>query len=275
MTAQPRTSPANLNRTAPAAMNEQRKRELEVGRQKFDSQARILATATILRPAIICQADVEAVLFEYTTPGGALTALNTLADVRLAWLNERDGLPVIGAKPTDAQRAEARQFFATHGDRPKEPDGEGQAGQSRGIAPTAPPARPSTSEHTRDDTSAGQPAQLTIEYVNAEDWPLTLTIPSTATSEEIAALVTRGDQAVKALISRKAKPRPAANAIVAQPPGPAARASDADSDEAPPLCAIHKTPMAKRKSNRPGGGSFWSCNQKLDDGSWCPYKPKS
>jgi hypothetical protein len=264
MTPQPRTAaPANLNRTAPAAMNEQRKRELEIGRQKFDSQARILATATILRPAIICQADVEAVLFEYTTPGGALAALNTLADVRLAWLNERDGLPVIGVTLTDAQRAEARKFFATHGDRPKEPDAPPPTATNKPKPAPQPTPVPVATDH--------QPAQLTIEYVNAEDWPLTLTIPSTATSEEIAALVTRGDQAVKALISRKAKPRPVAARAAAGPDGSGANADD----EAPPVCAIHKTPMAKRKSNKPGGGSFWSCNQKLDDGSWCPYKPKS
>jgi len=42
-------------------------------------------------------------------------------------------------------------------------------------------------------------------------------------------------------------------------------------EEPAPVCAIHKTPMSKRESK--GGGHFWSCSHKLDDGSWCPYKP--
>jgi hypothetical protein len=29
--------------------------------------------------------------------------------------------------------------------------------------------------------------------------------------------------------------------------------------------------MQKRQGK--SGGYFWSCNQKLEDGSWCPYKP--
>lgn len=42
-------------------------------------------------------------------------------------------------------------------------------------------------------------------------------------------------------------------------------------DESVPTCAIHKTPMAKRQGKN---GTFWSCPHKLDDGSWCPYKPE-
>lgn len=43
-----------------------------------------------------------------------------------------------------------------------------------------------------------------------------------------------------------------------------------DSEEAP-LCAIHHKPMQKRQSKQ--GGFFYSCHEKLEDGSWCPYKP--
>lgn len=43
-----------------------------------------------------------------------------------------------------------------------------------------------------------------------------------------------------------------------------------DSEDAP-LCAIHNKPMVKRSKD---GRSWWSCNEKLPDGSWCPYKPK-
>lgn len=54
--------------------------------------------------------------------------------------------------------------------------------------------------------------------------------------------------------------------------GPAAQAQDAGQAETPPLCAIHKTPMTKRTKD---GRSWWSCNEKLDTGEWCPYRPKS
>ncbi len=40
--------------------------------------------------------------------------------------------------------------------------------------------------------------------------------------------------------------------------------------EQTPSCAIHKQPMAEMKGPK---GTFWSCHQKLDDGSWCPYRP--
>ena len=40
--------------------------------------------------------------------------------------------------------------------------------------------------------------------------------------------------------------------------------------EQPPTCAIHHQPMAEMRGSK---GKFWSCHQKLDDGSWCPYRP--
>jgi hypothetical protein len=43
------------------------------------------------------------------------------------------------------------------------------------------------------------------------------------------------------------------------------------SSEQAPTCAIHRKPMTwVPKGKR---GPFWSCHEKLDDGSWCPYKP--
>jgi len=42
--------------------------------------------------------------------------------------------------------------------------------------------------------------------------------------------------------------------------------------ESAPLCAIHNAPMQKRQGR--GGQSFWSCPKKLDNGDWCPYRPK-
>ena len=45
---------------------------------------------------------------------------------------------------------------------------------------------------------------------------------------------------------------------------------DALPGENPPLCAIHKTPMQRRSKE---GRSWWSCSHKLDDGTYCPYRP--
>ena len=40
--------------------------------------------------------------------------------------------------------------------------------------------------------------------------------------------------------------------------------------EQPPTCAIHGKPMVSVQGQK---GQFWSCHEKLEDGSWCPYKP--
>ncbi len=37
-----------------------------------------------------------------------------------------------------------------------------------------------------------------------------------------------------------------------------------------PICQVHNTEMQLRKGQY---GDFWSCGQKLQDGSWCKYKP--
>lgn len=52
---------------------------------------------------------------------------------------------------------------------------------------------------------------------------------------------------------------------------PRGEANTPESEPAP-LCAIHKTPMQKRSKD---GRSWWSCVEKLDDGQWCQYRPKS
>lgn len=53
---------------------------------------------------------------------------------------------------------------------------------------------------------------------------------------------------------------------------PAAQGNGNAQAETPPLCAIHKTPMTRRTKD---GRSWWYCNEKLDTGEWCPYRPKS
>lgn len=40
--------------------------------------------------------------------------------------------------------------------------------------------------------------------------------------------------------------------------------------EETPTCAIHKVPMGRVEGRK---GPFWSCHQKMEDGSWCSYKP--
>ena len=52
------------------------------------------------------------------------------------------------------------------------------------------------------------------------------------------------------------------------PPAPA----DAEPAEepAPPRCAVHQLPMARMQGKH---GPFWSCHQRMADGSYCSYKP--
>jgi hypothetical protein len=45
---------------------------------------------------------------------------------------------------------------------------------------------------------------------------------------------------------------------------------DTSPSEQPPTCAIHQQLMTLVNGKR---GEFWSCHEKLEDGSWCPYKP--
>ena len=58
------------------------------------------------------------------------------------------------------------------------------------------------------------------------------------------------------------------------PPAPSAASTvyhhDISPPESAPICAIHKQPMVKVNGRR---GEFWSCHEKLDDGSYCPYRP--
>ena len=38
----------------------------------------------------------------------------------------------------------------------------------------------------------------------------------------------------------------------------------------PPVCPTHGEPMTWQKGRK---GHFWSCHNRLEDGSWCSYKP--
>jgi hypothetical protein len=50
----------------------------------------------------------------------------------------------------------------------------------------------------------------------------------------------------------------------------AGQASPSEPPSPAPICAIHHQPMVSVTGKK---GQFWSCHQKLEDGSWCPYKP--
>ncbi len=41
-------------------------------------------------------------------------------------------------------------------------------------------------------------------------------------------------------------------------------------DEEPPICEVHGIPMARVQGRK---GEFFSCHEKMPDGSWCSYKP--
>lgn len=43
---------------------------------------------------------------------------------------------------------------------------------------------------------------------------------------------------------------------------------DADAQE-PPTCPVHQTAMVRVQGRK---GPFWSCHQRLPDGSWCTSK---
>lgn len=43
-----------------------------------------------------------------------------------------------------------------------------------------------------------------------------------------------------------------------------------EKDEDVPTCAVHNVPMIKQKGKF---GTFWSCHQRNEDGSFCSYRP--
>jgi hypothetical protein len=54
-------------------------------------------------------------------------------------------------------------------------------------------------------------------------------------------------------------------------PSRADELTDEDIDaQTPPICAVHQLPMVRVESRR---GAFWSCHQRLPDGSFCAYRP--
>ena len=57
----------------------------------------------------------------------------------------------------------------------------------------------------------------------------------------------------------RAIPRPATTVVAQQ------------AAEEPPTCAVHQLPMLRMSGRK---GPFWSCHERLPDGTWCAYKPR-
>ncbi|MCC7106257.1 MAG: hypothetical protein IT307_14040 [Chloroflexi bacterium] len=48
---------------------------------------------------------------------------------------------------------------------------------------------------------------------------------------------------------------------------------DDDLNEAEaPACGVHHVPMVLVNGRK---GQFWSCHEKMEDGTWCTYRPTS
>jgi len=109
------------------------------------------------------------------------------------------------------------------------------------------------------------PVSWTARYTSPEGFDCMLTLRGT----EVKAVMGQAKAAVEAMVKAGCKPQ------ASRPPASASSNGNGNgegrAEDTPPICAIHHTPMQKRQSK--SGGYFWSCNQKLEDGSWCPYKP--
>lgn len=106
------------------------------------------------------------------------------------------------------------------------------------------------------------PYSWTITVVDANGFSEMFTVR--AVSEK--GFFERVTRAKVRLLEQNYKPAPTRGASA----GAAQTAAAPDAEETP-ICAIHKTPMQKRQGRN---GSFWSCPQKLEDNSFCPYRPK-
>ena len=58
------------------------------------------------------------------------------------------------------------------------------------------------------------------------------------------------------------------------PPAPDHTTTAGDGDETEqgeaPVCAVHAVPMVRMQGKR---GPFWSCHARMDDSSFCAYRP--
>jgi hypothetical protein len=120
-----------------------------------------------------------------------------------------------------------------------------QAINTNGAATTAAPA-----------TFSEAPASINVRVVSPAGFDYQLTMRAARVGD----VLNQAQELEKWLINHDWKP--AGQRVL--PTGNSVPTEDA------PLCAIHKVPMARKTKD---GRSWWSCSHKLDDGSWCPYRP--
>jgi hypothetical protein len=246
----------------PPSLTQQEARRLALAR--FEARVKDLTLPGNAGP-IVTVTEVELIRRKYTTVDGALAALEALAKPRLAYAGEQAGAfqPAL----SDAERTAGRAHFAKMRELRAEAAAGEQKAAERGGRPRSEAEAPAPKPVPADGVAApiAEPpapdsgyATDAITYVDRDGFSHVLTVYAPSANEALR----RGRLAVKALLGMESKPP----ASVATAPSNGHEAGPA------PVCAIHKTPMQKVQGKK---GSFWSCHTKLDDGSWCPYKPPS
>ncbi|MCC6192280.1 MAG: hypothetical protein IT318_24880 [Anaerolineales bacterium] len=303
----PTPPPARPAGPPPPSLSEKAQQAEASAHKLFEQNAVLFAKATDTTPALIHPSEADELRRKYSLASARLDALTKLKDWRLDYyLQEKSGQEPFSPL-TPEQIADAKSFFAKHGARlageprqaPPNPirEREEQAKaaaqpvkpeRAAGATPAAPPAAqastPSPAPASPRETPAPAapppaevrgitpppPARLDVRFLSSEGFECLLQLVAPTGVQVLEA----GAAARKKLVEQGAKPvppAPTAEVHLHQPAAPAGAAAGAGADdEEAPMCAIHKTPMKKRKGQN---GSFWSCPQKLDDGSWCPYKP--
>lgn len=91
--------------------------QAELDEQELAMRVKDLTAANMVRPALIDASEVKLARKKFQNAAGVLKAIEAMADMRLAWLNQRDG---INSKTvlTPAQKESAATFFRTHSDKP-------------------------------------------------------------------------------------------------------------------------------------------------------------
>lgn len=288
----------------PVEFTEAARRQDDLEQRQFEKQAAELGQPTLARPALIAADEVDQIVQGYGTASGRLKVLAQVTGKRLDYWTETNG----GGAPFDpltaGERAKAQAFFEKHPARllseqrqaPANPvrrerltemvthadearnravlDAQ-DAGPAR-VDPAPPPAAetpvaktgPSpvvltdpVGGATRGLAVSPPSATLEIEFVSRDGFTCRLTLHAPSGTM----VLEQGGAAMAKLVQQQARPPAAAPAVVVS------TAPAAEPDSSAPLCAIHHTPMERREGKN---GKFWSCPKRLDDGSWCPYKPK-
>ena len=103
-------------------------------------------------------------------------------------------------------------------------------------------------------------ANTTYQITLAVDGRHTVTVTTDDAADTKAAL-TCGRGLYEALVKCYGVPEPA----------PAVSPDGADAATAEtPMCAVHEVPMVLMQGKR---GPFWSCHERMADGSFCSYRP--